>query len=64
VLDKKLNYEVVDIHTNRPGHDLRYSLCDKKIKALGWTPPVAFEQSLRKCVEWCIREPNLRWLEV
>jgi dTDP-glucose 4,6-dehydratase len=64
VLDKKLNYEVVDIHTNRPGHDLRYSLSDKKIKALGWTPPVAFEQSLRKCVEWCIREPNLRWLEV
>ena len=62
-LGKKLNYEVVDIHADRPGHDLRYSLCDDKIKSLGWAPPVPFEQSLRKCIEWCVRPENLRWLE-
>ncbi len=62
-LGKKLDYEIVDIHTDRPGHDLRYSLSDEKIKSLGWTPPVAFEESLRRCIEWSVRPENLRWLE-
>jgi dTDP-glucose 4,6-dehydratase len=62
-LGKKLDHEVVDIHADRPGHDLRYSLSDESIKSLGWTPPVAFEESLRRCIEWSVRPENLRWLE-
>ncbi|HXB21868.1 MAG TPA: GDP-mannose 4,6-dehydratase [Candidatus Solibacter sp.] len=62
-LGKKLDHEIVDIHADRPGHDLRYSLSDESIKSLGWTPPVAFEESLRRCIEWSVRLENLRWLE-
>ena len=32
---KELNYEMVDFHSSRPGHDLRYSLSDEKMKKLG-----------------------------
>ncbi len=62
-LGKKLDYETVDIHADRPGHDLRYSLSDECIKSLGWAPPIAFEESLRRCIEWSVRAENLRWLE-
>jgi dTDP-glucose 4,6-dehydratase len=63
-LERKLDHEIVDIHADRPGHDLRYSLCDDKIKALGWTPPIPFEDSLQKCIQWYVRPENLKWLEV
>ena len=63
-LNKKLDHEIVDIHADRPGHDLRYSLCDDKIKSLGWSPPIPFEESLRKCVQWYVQPGNVRWLEV
>jgi dTDP-glucose 4,6-dehydratase len=38
--------------TDRPGHDLRYSLDCQKIHYLGWKPQVDFEQGLLKTVEW------------
>ena len=33
---KDLNYKLVDFHSSRPGHDLRYSLSGEKMKKLGW----------------------------
>jgi len=62
-LGKKLDYEVVDVHVDRPGHDLRYSLSDEKIKTLGWKAPRPFEDSLRRCIEWTARPENAAWLE-
>jgi dTDP-glucose 4,6-dehydratase len=38
--------------TDRPGHDLRYSLDCQKAHHLGWKPQVDFEQGLLKTVEW------------
>jgi dTDP-glucose 4,6-dehydratase len=38
--------------TDRPGHDLRYSLDCQKVHRLGWKPQVDFEQGLLKTVEW------------
>ena len=38
--------------TDRPGHDLRYSLDCQKVHHLGWKPQVDFEQGLLKTVEW------------
>lgn len=38
--------------TDRPGHDLRYSLNTSKIAALGWKPKYEFEDALRLTVEW------------
>ena len=62
-LGKKLNYELVDVHIDRPGHDLRYSLSDAKIKAMGWKQPIPFEESLRRTIEWSVRPENQTWLE-
>ena len=61
IVGKPLQYEMVDFHSSRPGHDLRYSLDGNKMKSLGWNVPVTFDISLRKTVEWTIN--NLDWLE-
>ncbi|MET8661459.1 dTDP-glucose 4,6-dehydratase [Streptomyces griseus] len=37
---------------DRPGHDRRYSLTDKKLRALGYAPRVPFEEGLRDTVRW------------
>lgn len=50
----------VDAHSARPGHDLRYALDGRKLAAAGWVPPVPFEESLRRTVEWYCRNPE--WL--
>lgn len=60
-LDMPLNHEMVDFHSSRPGHDLRYALDGSKLAALGWTPPVGFWESLRKTIEWYVDHP--RWLD-
>jgi|JI10StandDraft_1071094.scaffolds.fasta_scaffold01143_31 dTDP-glucose 4,6-dehydratase len=57
---KGLAYEMVDFHSSRPGHDLRYALDGGKMKSLGWQPPKNFEESLRKTVEWSLA--NKDWL--
>lgn len=56
-----LNYELVDFHSSRPGHDLRYALDGEKLKAEGFAYPVAFEESLRKMVTWTLDHKD-RWL--
>ena len=38
---------------DRPGHDLRYAIDARKLRAeLGWRPQETFESGLRKTVEW------------
>ena len=37
---------------DRKGHDRRYSLGTAKLRAMGWTPHVPFEQGLRDTVAW------------
>lgn len=56
-----LKFELVDFHSSRPGHDLRYALDGRKLKRLGWTPPMSFEQALEKTVHWTLQHP--KWLE-
>ncbi len=51
---KPLNYELVDFHSSRPGHDLRYALDGGKMAEMGWTPGQTFEDSLEKCVRWVL----------
>ena len=38
--------------TDRPGHDRRYALDTAKVRALGWTPEVAFDAGLAGTVHW------------
>ncbi len=61
VAGKQLNYEMVDFHSDRPGHDLRYGLDGSKMAEMGWKLPVGFEESLKKTVQWTIE--NQKWLE-
>jgi len=37
---------------DRPGHDRRYSLDCAKLRALGWSPQVPFEDGLARTVAW------------
>ena len=60
-LEKELNYEMVDFHSDRPGHDLRYGLDGSKLFNMGFKLPVNFEESLMKTVKWTIQ--NQKWLE-
>jgi dTDP-glucose 4,6-dehydratase len=47
--------------TDRPGHDLRYALNNKKIKGeLGWKPTVAFREGIEQTVAW-YRENEWWW---
>lgn len=57
---KELNYDIVDFHSSRPGHDLRYAMDGTRMEALGWKAPVPLEDSLRKTVEWTLAHPE--WL--
>lgn len=57
---KPLHYELVDFHSSRPGHDLRYCMSDARIRDLGWQRPMNLEQSLAKTVHWYLN--NRSWL--
>jgi dTDP-glucose 4,6-dehydratase len=37
---------------DRPGHDLRYAIDDSRIRALGWTPKIGFDEGLKLTVQW------------
>lgn len=60
ILGKELRYELVDFHSSRPGHDLRYALDGSKLAALGWKAPLTLAESLKNTVDWTIKHPE--WL--
>jgi dTDP-glucose 4,6-dehydratase len=37
---------------DRPGHDRRYAVDCRKLRRLGWSPQVPFEEGLRETIEW------------
>lgn len=59
---KPLNYELVDFHSSRPGHDLRYALNGKKIEETGWSLPIPLEESINRTVQWTMSHPE--WLNI
>lgn len=56
-----LDYELVDFHSSRPGHDLRYALDGRLLKESGFEYPVGFEASLRKMIYWTLDHAE-QWL--
>jgi dTDP-glucose 4,6-dehydratase len=60
-MNKELIYEMVDFHSLRPGHDLRYGLDGTKLFDMGYKLPLNFEESLKKTVEWTLS--NQKWLD-
>jgi len=62
VIEKPLKYEMIDFHSSRPGHDLRYALDGTKLKKMGFRYPKTFEQSLEKTIKWYLKSENKKWL--
>ncbi|MBI2056320.1 MAG: GDP-mannose 4,6-dehydratase [Candidatus Sungbacteria bacterium] len=60
VVGKPLEYELVDFHSSRPGHDLRYALDGSKLATLGWHMPMTFEESLKHTIQWTL--DNQKWI--
>ncbi len=60
-IGKPLVHEMVDFHSTRPGHDLRYGLDESKLRSMGWVPPLTLDDSLRKTVQWTLQ--NNKWLD-
>ena len=58
---RELHWRFEDFHTTRPGHDAHYGLDPGKILALGWKPPVSFDESLARTVRWTVKNPG--WLQ-
>lgn len=58
LMGKELKYTIKDSHTARPGHDPHYGLDDSKLRALGWKPPLTFEESLKNTIEWQSAHPE------
>ena len=58
--NKELIYELIDNHSSRPGHDLRYSLSSDLLKSLGWEPKIKLSKRIEEVVDWSLK--NNRWL--
>ena len=61
VQGKELKYEMVDFHSARPGHDLRYALSGEKMKKMGWVPK-DIRDRIKEVVEWTLA--NERWIKI
>lgn len=62
VQKKSLVYELIDFHSSRPGHDLRYALDGSYMKSLGWEPTIDFTQRIEQVVNWYLNNPE--WLKL
>lgn len=60
LMGKELDYELVDTHTQRPGHDPHYGLDMTKMRSLGWKAPVDWKQGLKNIITW--QQENPEWL--
>ncbi len=52
--------ERIDYVTDRPGHDLRYSVDTTRIRELGWRPEHTFDEALDATIAW-YREHEEWW---
>jgi dTDP-glucose 4,6-dehydratase len=59
---KELKYELVDFHSSRPGHDLRYALDGNKMKELGWIPAKSVRERISDVSKWTL--DNDRWITI
>ncbi|VGQ11812.1 dTDP-glucose 4,6-dehydratase 2 [Klebsiella variicola] len=61
MMGKPLQYNLVNFHAENPGHDLHYGLDGWKLSSMGWKPPISFEDSLKRVIDWQLKNPE--WME-
>ena len=54
--------EMVDFHSARPGHDLRYALDGGLMRTIGWEPKLKFSERIQQVSDWYLSRNE--WLEV
>lgn len=60
--NKEPKYEMIDFHTSRPGHDLRYALDGNFMRELGWEPRISLKDRIHEVSDWTLK--NTEWLEI
>jgi dTDP-glucose 4,6-dehydratase len=60
VVGRPLKHELVDFHSERPGHDLRYALDGTKLRDGNFEYPLNLKQSIERTVKWYLQ--NKEWL--
>jgi dTDP-glucose 4,6-dehydratase len=58
IMELPLNYEIVDFHSSRPGHDLAYRMADTRLGKLGWSPQIDIDQTLGDIIDWAKANPE------
>jgi len=57
ILDKPS--DLIEYVTDRPGHDLRYSLDSSKIQdSLNWKPQTSFDDGLKIAIDWILNQSD------
>ena len=51
--------DYIDFHFERPGADLRYSIDDSKLRALGWKPEADFDEEIKEIIKY--HRDNFIW---
>ncbi len=60
ILKKDANYKLVNFHSSRPGHDLRYALDGTKLKDMGfYYNEENFQKDLVQTVKWYEKQWNI-----
>ena len=59
---KELKYDLVDFHSSRPGHDLRYALSGERLRKLGWQSKISLTDRINEVVQWTLGRPD--WLDL
>jgi len=57
-----LKYKLVDFHSSRPGHDLRYAISGDLLRELGWRPKMSLKQRIDEFSQWI--QENPQWSNV
>lgn len=61
LVGKPLDYELMDFHSLRPGHDLRYALDGTKMAAMGFNPANDLDATIEASVKFCLAYPR-EWM--
>jgi dTDP-glucose 4,6-dehydratase len=54
VRDLDADPNLIELVTDRPGHDRRYALNCAKLSALGWSPTIGIDKGIAETVRWYI----------
>jgi len=60
IVKKPLKHDLVDFHSSRPGHDLRYALDGTKLKEMGFEYKLSLADSFQKTIQWMVNHD--KWL--